>query len=562
MSTAAASSGPSKGSPSPGSAKPVSSIPTFADSWKTDLVSGFLVFLIALPLCLGIAKASNFPPIAGVMTAVFGGILTIFFSNSELTIKGPAAGMIAIVAGAMTDPAWLGRDPVMTDGVLETYKLVLAVGVISGVVQILLGLFRAGILTEFFPMAPVHGLLASIGFIIISKQSYLLFGYGSPKEPPLEAIWKLFTNGLHALVPLVRPFGELTRPDVAATIIGLSSLAILFAYPFAKKKVPKLGLIPAQVIVLILAIPLGQVLHLPADKLVTLPDQIRDAIVLPDFSHAASPATLKWVILFCLVGSLESLLSAKAIDILDPWKRKTNMNRDLLGVGVANTAVAAVGGLPMISEILRSSANIGTGGRTRLANMFHGVFLFLAIALLASVVKMIPLAALGAMLVFAGFRLASPKEFIHMWHLGREQFVIFVLTVACIFPHGELLLVVVGMGAELLFNLVSGASFATLFKPKTIIAKQAEETTITVDGSLTFTNWIPFKNRLEATGDAPTVIVDLARANLIDHTFMDKLVQSQREFTNAGRTLKLAGLEEHHDFGHEATSGRKKLVPA
>src|SRR5262249_50148415 len=163
--------------------------------------------------------------------------------------------------------------------------------------------------------------------------------------------------------------------------------------------------------------------------------------VFPDFSHAASAVTLKWVILFCLVGSLESLLSAKAIDILDPWKRKTNMNRDLLGVGVANTAVAACGGLPMISAILRSSAHIGNGGRKRLGKMFHGLFLMLSILVLAAVVKMIPVAALGAMLVFAGFRLASPKEFVHMWHLGREPFVVFVLTVACIFPHGELLLV-------------------------------------------------------------------------------------------------------------------------
>jgi MFS superfamily sulfate permease-like transporter len=548
MSQTAPLPGKSASDPPTSSSKPVQSVPTFADSWRPDLVSGFLVFLIALPLCLGIAKGSQFPPITGVFTAILGGLIAGLFSNSELTIKGPAAGMIAIVAGAMTDPAWLGHDPTLTSaGYLETYRLVLAVGVAAGVVQILLGLFRAGILTEFFPMAPVHGLLASIGFIIISKQSYLLFGFtGKVEKNPIDALLQL-----RQVVPALDP---------KITTIGLTSLAILFAYPFLKKRVKFLGYLPAQLVVLMIAIPLGMAFKLPASQLVALPDQIRDAVVTPDFTQVFSAPSLKWVMLFCLVGSLESLLSAKAIDILDPWKRKTNMNRDLLGVGVANTAVAFIGGLPMISEILRSSANIGNGGRTRLSNLFHGLFLLISIVLLAFVVKMIPLAALGAMLVFAGFRLASPKEFIHMWHLGKEQFVVFVLTIACIFPHGELLLVAVGMAAELIINLVNGASLGTLFKPQMALNSSGGEAQIDVGGALTFANWIPFKKRLESLASVPTVTVDLSHAKLIDHTAMDKLVQSQREFSNAGRKLVFTGLEEHQAFGHEATSGRKLVA--
>jgi MFS superfamily sulfate permease-like transporter len=172
---------------------------------------------------------------------------------------------------------------------------------------------------------------------------------------------------------------------------------------------------------------------------------------------------------------------------------------------------------------------------------------------------MIPMSALGAMLVFAGFRLASPKEFAHMWHLGKEQFFVFVLTVGCIFPHGELLLVVVGMAAELIINFVNGASFSTLFAPRATTIDDPRGTRIAAEGALTFTNWIPFKKRLESVTD-PAVVVDLASTRLIDHTFMDKLVQSQREFTNAGRTLTLAGLDGHLAFGHEATSGRKKAA--
>ncbi|MCE9607086.1 MAG: SulP family inorganic anion transporter [Planctomycetia bacterium] len=519
------------------------SLPTFANSWKADLTSGFLVFLIALPLCLGIAAASKFPPIAGVMTAVVGGIIATLFSNSELTIKGPAAGMIAIVAGAMLDPAWLGEAAGPTD--TRVYQFVLAVGVVSGVIQILLGLFRAGILTEFFPMAPVHGLLASIGLIIISKQSYLMFGISAPKDPPLESLLQIGGAVAH-------------NADRNATIIGLLSLAILFSYPWLKKKISPLKYLPAQLMVLIIAIPLGQAFHLGPEKLVSLPAKLQEAIVLPNFSHLLTPVSLKWLILFCLVGSLESLLSAKAIDILDPWKRKTNMNRDLLGVGMANTLSAAIGGMPMISEILRSSANIGNGGRTRLANLFHGIFLFVAIVALGSVVRMIPMAALGAMLVFAGFRLASPKEFVHMWHIGKEQFFVFVLTVACIFPHGELLLVGVGMVAELLINLVNGAPLRSLFKPSVAVSNSGTGATLEAHDALTFANWIPLKRRTEQLGDVPNVTLDLSDVRLVDHTTMDKLLQTQREFANSGRKLEIIGLEHHRTFGHTPSSGRKR----
>ena len=174
---------------------------------------------------------------------------------------------------------------------------------------------------------------------------------------------------------------------------------------------------------------------------------------------------------------------------------------------------------------------------------------------------MIWLAALGAMLVFAGFRLASPKEFVHMWHLGKEQFVVFVLTIGCIFPHGELLLVAVGMAAELVFNLLNGAAIGTLFKPEMFVhSTTSAETCVEVGGALTFANWIPFKRRLEAAPGTGDVVIDLSETQLVDHTAMDKLLQSQREFSGAGRKLTLVGLDDHRAFGHENASGRKKTV--
>ncbi|MGC3971048.1 MAG: SulP family inorganic anion transporter [Pirellulales bacterium] len=503
-------------------------LPTMKSSVGADVTAGFLVFLIALPLCLGIAKASGFPPIAGVMTAIFGGLISGLFSNSELTIKGPAAGMIAIVLGAMTDFGYTGADP---SGDLSAYKLVLAVGVIAGAAQILFGLVRAGVLCEFFPLAPVHGLLASIGLIIIAKQIHPVLGVASPKFGPV---------GCYAKIP-----DSIMHMDVKVASIGLLSLAIMFLYPVLKTRLKFIGKVPAQLLVLLVAIPMGQALHLPADKLISLPEHLSDAIVTPDFSQVFGGTSLKWILMFALVGTLESMLSAKAIDLLDPWKRKTDMNRDVLGVGVANTAVAAVGGLPMISEILRSSANISNGARTRTSNAAHGAFLLLALVFLAPLVKLIPLAALGAMLVFAGFRLASPKEFLHMWKSGVGQFLVFCLTIAFIIPEGHLLDgIFVGVVAELLLNIFAGASLTTLFKPHIDVRREYGDLRLNVDGSLTFTNWIPFLRTLRKADVAREgrVIVDLTHAQTVDRTARDKLTALERDFSVEGRELQIVGL--------------------
>lgn len=494
----------------------------------SDLISGFLVFLIALPLCLGIAKASGFPPISGVLTAVVGGLITGLFSNSELTIKGPAAGMIAIVIGAMMDFGFTQGTSVGAD--MQAYRLVLAVGVAAGVIQILFGLFRAGSLGEFFPLAPVHGLLASIGLIIIAKQFHPMFGVASPKGGPIAS---------YLAIP-----ATLAAADMKVASIGIVSLGLLFYYPMLKKLLPALAKVPAQLVVVLTAIVMGQLFDLPGTQLISLPAQIQDAIVLPDFSQVFGSTSIKWIVMFALVGTLESMLSAKAIDLLDPWKRKTNLNRDVLGVGVANTAVAAIGGLPMISEILRSSANISYGGRTRLANVFHGAFLLLSILLLAPLVKLIPIAALGAMLVFAGFRLASPKEFVHMWKAGKGQFLVFCLTIAFILPEGHLLDGIgVGMLAEFILNLLGGASPATTFKPDVKVEQTGSTVVCEVSRSLTFSNWVPFRRKIDKLGSVESLTIDLSHTNLVDRTARDKLIDLRREFAGEGRTLTIAGLD-------------------
>ena len=347
-------------------------------TWKADLVSGFLVFLIALPLCLGIALACGYPAIAGIFTAIIGGIMATFFSNSELTIKGPAAGLIVIAIGCVTEFGFTGgKDPAAD---FQAYRLALGVGVAAGVIQILFGFFRAGILGEFFPTTAIHGLLASIGVIIIAKQFPVVMGL-SPEGTPLQLLANIPT------------FIMEMNPKIG--LIGIVSLLIVFGYPLIKN--PKLKVVPAPMIVLFVAVPMGLYLNIGQEGaytlneqtyalgtkfLVDVPANMFSALTFPDFSGLTTSIGIKYVIMFALIGSLESLLSAKAIDQIDPWKRKTDLDRDMLAVGVGNTLSAFVGGLPMISEIVRSKANIDNGARTRFANMFHGTFLLVCVALI------------------------------------------------------------------------------------------------------------------------------------------------------------------------------------
>ena len=333
----------------------------FKKYFRNDILSGFLVFLIALPLCLAISLASGYPAIAGVFTAIIGAVVTSLISNSELTIKGPAAGLIVIAVGAVTEFGFTGGQDPAAD--FQAYRMALAVGIAAGAIQIVFALARAGSLGDFFPASAVHGMLASIGIIIMLKQIPVALGE-SAKGEPFEIIQELPHTFAKA------------NPEIA--LIGGISLLIMFGLPLVKIK--WLKMVPAQMLVLLVAVPLGMYLDL-SDKhtytmfgntyelsdslLVNVPSNMFQAMAHPDFSVLTTGAAWKWVMMFSLIGSLESMLSAKAIDMLDPWKRKADLNRDLLAVGIANTLAASVGGLPMISEIVRSKANIDNGRALR-----------------------------------------------------------------------------------------------------------------------------------------------------------------------------------------------------
>ncbi|RLB54395.1 MAG: SulP family inorganic anion transporter [Deltaproteobacteria bacterium] len=497
-------------------------------SVKADVLAGFLVFLIALPLSLGIAMASGFPPISGIITAVVGGMVVSFLGSARLTIKGPAAGLIVIAYGAVQELG--GGD--LTLG----YRRALAVGFVAAVIQVVLALMKAGALGDMFPSSVVHGMLAAIGVIIVGKQVHVVMGVTPESGETLELLAQVPSSLMHA------------EPEIF--LIGGISLLILLGMPMLPwERVKKF---PAPLVVLLVSIPLALVFDLSHAHhytlwgidheigprfLVSLPARITDAVVFPDFSVITSGASLKYVVMFALVGSIESLLSVKAVDSLDPAHHESNLNKDLFATGIGNMLAALLGGLPMISEIVRSKANIDSGARSHWANFSHGAFLLLFVAGLPFVLTKIPLAALGAMLVYTGLRLGSPTEFVKTYRIGSEQLLVFVTTFVVTLATDLLLGVGAGIVIKILIHIKNGASPRSLFKPTLDIETDTEGMRIRVRGSAIFTNYLGLRKQLDVAREKGLpVVLDFEHADLVDHTVMEKI----EHLVNEGRRIEIA----------------------
>jgi MFS superfamily sulfate permease-like transporter len=510
----------------------------FKENWTTDAVSGFMVFLLALPLSLGIAKASEFPPAMGVLTAMIGGLFVSLFAGSRLTIKGPAAGLITICAGSVTE---LG-------GGAEGWRLALGVIIVASILQIGFGFLKFGSLSDFFPHSAVHGMLAAIGLIIFSKQIHILLGIDPALlkgKEPLE---------LFQMIP-----ESIAHEDPRVTFIGILSLVIIFGLPLIKGKYAKK--LPAPLLVLLVTIPLALVMDFkhtePAFDMVSIGDFWGTVNFNTDFSAIGTFVFWKYVIMFLFVGSLESLLTVKAIDGLDPWKRVSNPNKDLVAVGAGNMLAGLFGGLPMISEVARSSANINFGAKTRWSNFFHGTFLLFAMLLFIPIIEMIPNTALAALLIAVAYRLASPNEFFKTYKIGSEQLVIFVVTIIVTLSTDLLLGVGAGILMKLLFHLLNGVPFKNLFIAKYETTQRGDDFLIKIKDSAIFSNLLGFKKAFAAVKPGSKVVVDLNEAHLLDHSFMEYIHHLEEEQMHSGGSVTSVGFDRFKPFSNHPMAARK-----
>lgn len=508
-----------------------------SERWRSfpvgDLKAGFLVFLIALPLSLGIAMASGFPPIAGVLTAIIGGMVVTLLGSARLTIKGPAAGLIVIALGAVQE---LGQgDPMLG------YRRALAVGVVAACVQIALALLRLASIGVAMSPSVVHGMLAAIGVIIISKQAHTLVGVAPEAKEPLELLAEIPQSLLHA------------NPEIL--FLGGLSLLILFGWPSIRR--PWAKALPAPVVVLAVTVPLSlwmdldhshayrflsHQFHVGPEFLVDLPGSLRDALVFPDFSMVFTATSLKYVVMYALVGTVESTLSVIAVDLMDPQKRPSNLNKDLFGLSLGNLGSALVGGLPMISEIVRSRANVDAGAQSRWANFFHGAFLLGFVALAPGLLSEIPLAALAAMLVYTGAKLASPRELVHIKQIGPDQLLLFVTTLLVTLATDLLVGVAAGLLLKLLLHRIRGATFGQLFRTQVERTEQGSELRLTLHGAAAFTSLLSVRKQLAGLDPScERVVIDVTDVAIVDHTFLSRVEELSNEWPST--TLEIVGIE-------------------
>ena len=538
-------------------ALPKTGLAGLKENWRSDLLSGFLVFLIALPLCLGISMASGFPPSAGIITAIIGGVLVSRISGSFITINGPAAGLIVVVMSAVQE---LGAGDEMAG-----YRYTLAAIVVASAIQILMGVFKAGRLSSFFPASVIHGMLAAIGIIIMAKQIHVMLGTAPEKG---SSLFSTIAQIPHSLMNL--------NHEIA--IIGFTGLAILIIWSMIKN--PTLKMIPAPLIVVLAGMALARYFDLDHEHmylflpdahflqhheetvgptfLVTIPDNFMSSFYFPDFSKFATAEFWEAVVSIALVGSLESLLSAMAVDKLDPYKRHSDLDRDLTAVGVGNLVAGFIGGLPMIAEIVRSSSNVNNGAKTSWANFFHGVFLLLFVVLFPRLIHSIPLAALAALLVYTGFRLASPKSFASVLLVGKEQLFMFVVTIIGVLATDLLIGVAIGIVTKFAIHLLRGVRLNNLFKIHFVIEhKDADTRVVSIVGAAIFSNFMALKTALAGLESGKTVIFQMNNAYLLDHTVMEFLHDFQHNYEGHGGRCVFYGLEFHDTYSRHPLAARK-----
>lgn len=513
---------------------PADGLEGLKQNWKSDLASGLLVSLIALPLCLAIAAASGFPPFGGLITAIVGGLVVAPLCGSRLSIKGPAAGLIAVAIACVE--AFGNGDPKVG------YPYALAVLVASAALQIIFALLKLGRFGDFFPASVVHGMLAAIGIIIFAKQVHPLLGVKPVSKDPIPLLLEI----PHSVSVL--------NPSIA--LVGVLSVAIVFLAP---RLLGKLGrFVPAPLLAVIAGVGLsicfdlihphtysflGKSFSIDAGYVVDIPASFLANITFPDFSRFFTLTTLEYVMMFSLIGSVESLLTVKAVDAIDPFRRKSDMNRDLLAVGIGNFVTAWLGGLPMISEVVRSYANTTYGAKTRWSNFYHGAFLLFYLVAFSAAIHYVPKAALAGVLCVTGYRLAAPKHFKECRHIGIEQLIVFTSTIVGVLLTDLLLGVMIGVVVQFLCDLYMGMPISSVLSQVSGSTSDSDGVpTIKMPKGCSFAHVIGLKRVLNAT-ESQVVRLDFTEAVCVDHTFAREIHTFKVDAEAQGVVVHISGLD-------------------
>lgn len=502
-----------------------------------------MVSLIALPLGLGLALASEAPPISGIIAAVVGGMVVAILGGSNVTIAGPGNGLVIVLLGAITTLG--GGD------MYQGYLFTLAAIVVSGVLMMLLGFLKMGRLADFFPASAIEGMLAAIGLGILSKQFHIMVGNNEASGSIIALLGKIPS----AIIAL---FQNADMSMLIAAAIGIISLLIMIFY--SKIRNPYFHLVPAPMWILILSIGFSYFFvwtdapyPLSAEYLVNIPDDAIRNLAFPDFSKVMQKDFILAVLAITLIASIESLLSIKAVDKLDPLSRRSNVNKDLKALGLATTLSGFVGGLNVVTVIARSSVNVNNGATNRSANFFHALFLVLFIVLFQDQLRRIPLAALAAILVFTGYKLATPKTLQKIAKIGKEQIVIFLATLLTTLFTNLITGIGVGILVTFIIHVLMNKS-VTLFlshvsKPNVLLFKEKD-----IDGGnfyvsikyfCNFLNFYKLKNKLDVIPENQNVVLDFSLCNFVDHTVMEGLENYTDTFAKKGGSIEIIGLDKH-----------------
>lgn len=467
-----------------------------------DFPASVVVFLVALPLCLGIALGSGAPLFSGLISGIVGGLVIGSLSGSQLSVSGPAAGLTAIVAAGIL------KVPV--------YEAFLLSVIIAGVIQLILGFIKAGVFGDYIPTNVIKGMLSAIGIILILKQIPHLFGYDADFEGDYAFVQKDDENTFSGI------FNAFSKITPLAIIIGLIALGIqIFWDKVLVKKGKAFKLIPAPLIVVIAGVFLnmflsnGTSLQLREGQLVNIPsaDSVNEFFsffMLPDFSYLNMPEVWITGVTIAIVASLETLLNIEASDELDPYKRVTPKDRELKAQGAGNLVSGLIGGLPVTSVVVRTSANINAGAKTKSSAIMHGLLLLSAVALIPFLINLIPLSALAAVLIYTGYKLAKPSLFKEMYQKGFDQFVPYVVTIVAIIFTDLLIGIVIGIGVGLFFVLRSN------FKTSFFVVHDDSKYLFRLRKDVSFLNKAFLKNKLETVPENSSVLIDITRADFID----------------------------------------------